>query len=99
MPPVNAFWSLTLYDPEGYFYDNALNRYAINSSNKYVFNKDGSLDIYIQHAAPSEDKKSNWLPAPTGDFNLLLRLYWPKPEVINGKWQPPVVQMEKQSAS
>jgi hypothetical protein len=92
LPPVNAFWSVTLYNPQGYFVANNLERYAIGDRDKLKFNNDGSLDIYIQHNSPGIDKESNWLPAPSGDFNLLMRLYWPKESVIAGQWVPPGIQ-------
>ena len=90
-PPVNAFWSLTLYDMDQFFVKNPINRYAIGDRNELAYNEDGSLDIYIQHEPP-EGQESNWLPAPEGDFNLIMRLYWPTPDIINGEWQLPTVQ-------
>ncbi|MGB6976744.1 MAG: DUF1254 domain-containing protein [Gammaproteobacteria bacterium] len=91
-PPVHAFWSLTMYNDQNFFVHNHLNRYNINSSNKFILNPDGSLDIYIQHDAPGKGKEANWLPAPQGNFNLILRMYWPKQAVLNGTWTPPAVQ-------
>jgi hypothetical protein len=91
IPPVRAFWSLTLYDDQGYFTANALSRYAIGDRDPLKFNADGSLDLYIQHDAPGGDKDRNWLPAPAGAFNLALRLYWPSDEVVKGTWTPPAV--------
>jgi hypothetical protein len=91
IPPVRAFWSLTLYDDQGYFTANALSRYAIGDRDPLKFNADGSLDLYIQHDAPGGEKDSNWLPAPAGAFNLALRLYWPSEQVVNGAWTPPAV--------
>jgi len=91
-PPANAFWSLTLYNDGGYFVDNPLNRYAIHSADNLTYNADGSLDIYIQANSPGIDKEPNWLPAPQEGFNLTMRIYWPKPEVLNGMWHPPVVK-------
>ena len=92
IPPVNAFWSLTMYNTDRYFVDNSINRYAIGDRDKLEFDSDGSLDIYIQHDSPGEDKESNWLPAPAGDFNLLMRLYWPRAEILTGEWNPPAVK-------
>ncbi|MDI3356263.1 DUF1254 domain-containing protein [Pseudomonas sp. UYIF39] len=92
MPPVNAFWSITLYDPEGFQVGNALNRFAFSSWMPFKTNADGSLDIYFQHENPGKDLEANWLPAPKGGFNLTMRLYGPKPEVLNGKWNPPPVK-------
>jgi hypothetical protein len=90
VPPVNAFWSLTLYDSEGFQVANELNRYAIGDRDALEFGPDGSLDIFIQHEKP-ESGSSNWLPAPEGGFNLCARLYYPKPQVLDGSWVPPVV--------
>jgi hypothetical protein len=92
IPPVNAFWSMTLYDADGYFVANPINRYAIGDRDRLTFNDDGSLDIYIQAERPAEGRVSNWLPAPAGPFNLALRLYWPKPEALSGSWRPPAVR-------
>jgi hypothetical protein len=92
-PPVNGFWSVTLYDSEGHFVPNPLNQYAITShSGNPKYNPDGSLDIYIQNASPGAAKESNWLPAPSGGFTLLLRMYWPQESALNGSWVPPAVQ-------
>jgi hypothetical protein len=91
IPPVRAFWSLTLYDDQGYFTASALSRYAIGDRDPLKFNADGSLDLYIQHEAPGGDKDNNWLPAPAGAFNLALRLYWPSDLVVKGEWTPPAV--------
>ena len=87
LPPVHAFWSLTLYDDEGFQIANELDRFAIGDRNHLEFNTDGSLDIYIQHDEPVSGT-SNWLPAPEGSFNLCARLYYPKPEVHDGTWAP-----------
>jgi hypothetical protein len=74
-PPVNAFWSLTMYSDQRFFVDNPINRYAISPHlGPLKYNADGSLNIYIQNASPSPDKESNWLPAPSGGFNLMLRM-------------------------
>ena len=92
-PPVNAFWSVTLYDINGQFVPNPLNQYAITShSGNPVYNPDGSLDIYIQKASPGADRESTWLPAPSGDFIFILRMYWPQESALNGSWVPPEVQ-------
>ena len=90
-PPVNAFWSVTLYDPSGYFVDNEINRYAIGDRSNLTENADGSIDIYIQHINPGGDKVSNWLPAPAGNFNMILRAYYPKNEILDGLWKVPGV--------
>ena len=90
IPPASAFWSLTMYDEASFFIDNPLQRYAIGDRDKLHFNADGSLDLIIQHDLPSDT--ANWLPAPKGHFALMLRLYNPRPEVIDGRWVPPAVQ-------
>jgi hypothetical protein len=94
-PPVNAFWSVTLYDADSFFVDNAINRYAISSWMPLRHNGDGSIDLYIQHDSPGKDREPNWLPAPAaGAFNLTLRMYWPKdkpPSFLDGTWKPPAV--------
>jgi hypothetical protein len=89
LPPVGAFWSLTAYDADGYFIPNALERQAIGDRDKLAFNSDGSVDIYFQTASPGKDKENNWLPVAKGPFNLLMRLYWPKAEILDGSWSPP----------
>jgi hypothetical protein len=91
-PPVNAFWSITLYDSEGFQVGNALNRFALSSWMPLTTNADGSLDIHIQHASPGRDKEANWLPAPAAPFNLTMRLYGPKSDALTGKWNPPPVK-------
>jgi len=92
IPPVGAFWSVTLYDKDGFPTANTLKRNALGDRDKLKYNVDGSLDIYIQHESPGKDKGSNWLPAPTGDFNLTMRLYAPKPQVLDGRWAPPGIK-------
>jgi hypothetical protein len=91
MPPVNAFWSVTLYDSDGFQVGNSLNRFAVSSWMPFKYNGDGSLDLYFQNESPGKDKEANWLPAPKGPFNLLLRMYAPKSEALIGKWNPPPV--------
>jgi hypothetical protein len=91
IPPVNAFWSITLYDQDGFQVANSLNRFAVSSWMPFEYNADGSLDLYFQNESPGAEKEANWLPAPTGPFNLCLRLYAPKSEALTGKWNPPVV--------
>ncbi len=97
-PPVNAFWSVTLYDAQGYQIANSLNRFAVSSWMPFKTNSDGSLDLYFQSASPGADKEANWLPAPKGPFNLTMRLYAPKMEALTGKWNPPPVMKEAQPA-
>lgn len=91
MPPVDAFWSVTLYDPEGFQVANSLNRFAVSSWMPFKYNDDGSLDLYLQNENPGPDREANWLPAPKGPFNLTMRLYAPKAEALTGKWNPPPV--------
>jgi hypothetical protein len=92
IPPVAAFWSVTLYDKDGFPTANDLKRNAIGDRDDLKFNADGSLDLYIQHVSPGSAKESNWLPAPTGDFNLTMRLYAPKGQVLDGQWAPPAIR-------
>ena len=91
LPPVNAFWSITAYDNEGYQVANPLNRFAVSSWMPFAYNADGSLDLYFQNESPGKDKEANWLPAPKGPFNLTMRLYAPRPDALIGKWAPPPV--------
>jgi hypothetical protein len=98
-PPANAFWSVTLYDSAGFAVPNALNRLTLSSWMPLKYNPDGSLDLYFQNENPGSDKESNWLPAPKGPFNVLMRIYSPRSEVLIGKWNPPpVVKTEGPSA-
>jgi len=92
LPPVSAFWSITAYDKDGYFIANPINRYAIGGRDRLKFNADGSLDLYIQSQDPGPDHESNWLPSGDELFNLMLRLYWPKPAILNGSWHPPALE-------
>lgn len=91
-PPVTAFWSITLYDADGFPVANPLNRFAVSSWNDLVYNSDGSLDLYFQNADPGEGRRNNWLPAPQGPFNLTMRLYAPAYSVLLGRWVPPPVE-------
>lgn len=89
LPPIHAFWSLTMYNDKGFFIANPLNRYAVRGETLRK-NPDGSVDVYIQRQNPGPARESNWLPAPkTGEFNLMLRLYWPDTNILNGNWNPP----------
>src|SRR3979411_733356 len=90
-PPVNAFWSITMYDPEGNAYRNNLDRQAVSSWMPFVFNADGSLDVYFQNENPGKNKEANWLPSPKGGFNLTMRMYSPKAEALTGGWNPPPI--------
>jgi hypothetical protein len=91
-PPVNAFWSVTLYDPEGFQVANPLNRFAVSSWMPFKYDPDGSLVLYFQNESPGKENEANWLPAPKGPFNLTMRLYSPKSDVLTGRWNPPGVQ-------
>ncbi|NCO74039.1 MAG: DUF1214 domain-containing protein [Cyanobacteria bacterium] len=93
LPPVEAFWSITMYDAEGFQVANKLDRFAIGDRDTLTYNSDGSLDIYIQHESPEDDKVSNWLPSPAeGVLGVTMRLYAPKPSALNGIWNPPAVK-------
>ncbi|AXJ08092.1 hypothetical protein CFN16_11910 [Pseudomonas fluorescens] len=96
-PPVDGFWSLTMYDPQHFFAPNAMKRYSLGTKNEknMKFNDDGSLTLYVQHNSPGKDKESNWLPAPQSEFEVTIRTYWPKTEVLNGQWTPPAVVQVK----
>jgi hypothetical protein len=92
LPPVNAFWSLTMYElPSRLLVANPLDRYLINSPMLPDLKRDadGGLTLYIQHDSPGKNRESNWLPAPSGPFLMFLRLFWPKPEALDGKWKQP----------
>ncbi|GGH31931.1 membrane protein [Alsobacter metallidurans] len=90
-PPTNAFWSITLYDSDGFQVPNALNRFAVSSWMPFQYNADGSLDLYIQNDSPGAGRQANWLPAPKGPFNLTMRIYGPKSEALTGRWNPPAI--------
>lgn len=92
IPPVDAFWSLTMYDDEGFPVPNPIDRYAVGDRDQLAFNSDGSLDIVIQRDAPGPDRRPNWLPAPDGPMGLTMRLYAPRPEALDGRWAPPAVR-------
>lgn len=92
LPPVSGFWSVTMYDKDGFQSTNALNRFAISSWMPLKKNADGSLDLYIQHENPGSDKEANWLPAPRGPLGVTMRLYGPDAVVLNGDWAPPAVK-------
>jgi hypothetical protein len=95
LPPADGFWSLSVYDDQRHFTPNPQNRYQLGSTSHLAANADGSIDILIQSAAPGTDKSANWLPAPSGRFNVILRLYWPKAEVVERRWVPPGIRKEK----
>ncbi|HFU77448.1 MAG TPA: DUF1254 domain-containing protein [Epsilonproteobacteria bacterium] len=92
LPPVSAFWSLTMYDGKTQLLvDNPLNRYLLNSPmiDSFVFGEDGSLTLYVQKESPGKALESNWLPAPNGPFYAIMRLYGPKKEALEGQWVAP----------
>lgn len=93
LPPVEAFWSITMYDAEGFQVLNTLNRFAIGDRDDLQYNADGSLDLYIQSLSPGDDKESNWLPSPsTGVLGVTMRLYAPKAAALDGRWNPPAIK-------
>ena len=98
LPPVNSFWSLTLYDqPTSLLVANPINRYLLNSTmlSQFKMDDDGGLTLYVQNESPGKDKEANWLPSPNGPFSLILRLYWPKAEALEGKWiAPPMKRLQ-----
>jgi hypothetical protein len=92
LPPVNSFWSLTMYElPASLLVANPIDRYLLNSTMlpEFVKDADGGLTFYVQNESPGEDKEPNWLPAPEGPFIAFMRLYWPKEEALNGTWKEP----------
>ena len=97
LPPVHAFWSITMYDMDGFQVANELNRFAVSSWMPFKYNADGSLDLYFQHKNPGKAKEANWLPSPAGPFNLTMRLYGPKTDALTGKWNPPLVTKTPQA--
>ena len=99
IPPVDAFWSITLYDNDGFQVANSINRFAVSSWMPFKRDADGSLTLYIQNESPGADRESNWLPAPKGPFNLTMRLYAPKSEALTGLWNPASVVVAKERAS
>jgi hypothetical protein len=95
LPPAEAFWSLTLYDTDFFFAPNPINRYELAQRDHLVANQDGSVDMYLQADSPGADREANWLPAPKGKFDLVLRLYAPRktpPSIFDGSWTPPKVR-------
>ncbi len=93
LPPANAFWSLTMYDKDGFQIANPLHRFAIGDRDALAYNSDGSLDLYIQNENPGPEKEANWLPAPaSGPLGLTMRVYSPRQEALDGRWNPPALQ-------
>jgi len=100
LPPVHAFWSLTLYEmPARMLVKNPLNRYLINSPMLDTLRRDadGGVTLHIQHDSPGKEQEANWLPAPNGPFIMALRLYWPKPEALDKRWTAPQLKRMEQS--
>jgi hypothetical protein len=101
LPPVKAFWSLTMYDgTTQLFIENPLDRYLLNSTmeDDFVREEDGSLTLYIGHEPPGEELEPNWLPAPDGPFYMVLRLYGPEEEALSGAWSPPTIETTSMAA-
>ena len=93
LPPAEAFWSITMYDEEGFQAANQINRFAVGDRDDLKYNADGSLDVYIQNESPGGDKESNWLPSPAqGRLAITMRLYVPKIQVLDGRWNPPAIR-------
>jgi hypothetical protein len=93
LPPVDAFWSVTMYDGQGFQVANPLNRFAIGDRDALRYAPDGSLTLYIQATSPGKDKESNWLPsAPSGPLGATMRLYAPRAEALDGRWNPPAIR-------
>ncbi|OOO01258.1 MAG: hypothetical protein USCGTAYLOR_02527 [Chromatiales bacterium USCg_Taylor] len=98
LPPVHAFWSLTMYEmPQSLLVANPIDRYLINSPMLPELKRDadGGVTLLIQNESPGKDKEANWLPAPKGPFVMAMRLYWPKEEAVDGKWTAPPAQQAK----
>lgn len=97
-PPADSFWSLTLYDqPASLLVANPINRYLLNSTmlSQFKMDEDGGLTLHVQNESPGKDKEANWLPSPKGPFWVVLRLYVPKPEALEGTWiAPPMKRLQ-----
>lgn len=92
LPPIDAFWSVTMYDADGFTVPNSQERYALGDRDALEYNDDGSLDLWIQHDDPGEGRRSNWLPSPRGPIGVTMRLYGPRPAALDGSWAPPPLQ-------
>ena len=92
LPPTDGFWSVSMYDEKQLFVANPLARHHLGNNDKIKRNADGSIEIYLSNASPGGDKEPNWLPAPKGPFNVILRVYWPKQDLIDGRWNPPGIK-------
>jgi hypothetical protein len=89
LPPADAFWSITMYDDDGFQVTNAIDRFAIGDRDPLIYDADGSVDVYVQHDSPGPEREANWLPAPRGPLGVTMRLYAPRPEALDGRWSPP----------
>ena len=94
LPPVDAFWSVTMYDEHGFQAANEIDRFAIGDRDALRYNDDGSLDLFIQHTNPGPERSSNWLPAPRGPLGITMRLYAPQNPVLTGEWSPPALRRQ-----
>ena len=94
LPPVKGFWSLTMYDPQHFFYANDLNRYSLGTKSYKTlkYDADGGLTLYLGNKSPGTDKEANWIPAPASEFSLWLRAYWPEQALLDGSWKPPAIR-------
>jgi hypothetical protein len=96
-PPANVGWSLSIYDPQGFYVPNPLNRFNLAAWMPLSYNPDGSIDFYLQTSSPGPDKETNWPPAPAkGPFNLVIRIFWPKEAALDGTWKMPGVKVATQ---
>jgi hypothetical protein len=97
LPPVDAFWSVTMYDADGFLGANPMNRFALGDRDQLSYNDDGSLDLYLQHDPPGPDREANWLPAPRGPLGVTMRLYAPRLEALDGRWNPPSIRRARRA--
>lgn len=96
LPPVNGFWSLTVYGDDKFQVPNEIGRYGINDRSEFTVNEDGSFDLYVQRNRPEEERVANWIPSGTRGIIVVLRLYLPKEEILNGTWNMPVISKEEE---
>ena len=94
LPPVKGFWSLTMYDPQHFFYANDLKRYSLGTKNSKTlkYDADGGLTLYLGNKSPGKDREANWIPAPASDFSLWLRAYWPERAMLDDSRKPPAIR-------
>jgi hypothetical protein len=92
LPPVDAFWSVTMYDAEGFQVANPLDRFALGDRDDLAYGSDGSLELFLQHDTPGPGREANWLPAPSGPLGVTMRLYAPRQEALDGRWSPPPIR-------